>query len=536
MQEAKLTFLGATIMHQQQVASLFKEAALAVQNAQNRYEHSMSQVPQQGLRGLLQCGDSRGSQALATLAQAAQMRSGSQFLDSLRVFERGQPSATKMACDFTKLGHSYRQASLSLATRYMHLHANVFLESKLALEQQQSVSLRQLCNGLSTAMVMPPNAQYSCLATRQLFTAAKVYKREVLRAVAEYEAKKASLLKESQAQLSDVATPPFLNYVFGVAENGLEGLDMLQLSTVPEQQVDAIPTTAAPTTTTTNSDAKVPSNYQSLGSLVRLTENGLAGMDLIHKAIIRLQGSNAQEKSLDLIVPLAQEVMQPVAWKSCQVDVVVEAAAADQYLCCLFDAAAERGSMLNGLTMLREAAGPEQLVEEVDVAVEAAAADQYLHILFDAVTEGGGDFNGLTMLQEAAAPEQLVEEVAAPERLVEEVPLLEDCWLNLVYNVADPAEELIGLDMLQSAAGPQEPEEQVVEVTEPPQGIGALFAAGASSCGIKALTMAHEMGTKNISFAEQGNAMAMSPAMQALRMSRWPKDHSHLSILFSSYV
>ena len=37
---------------------------------------------------------------------------------------------------------------------------------------------------------------------------------------------------------------------------------------------------------------------------------------------------------------------------------------------------------------------------------------------------------------------------------------------------------------------------QVVEVTEPPQGIGALFAAGASSCGIKALTMAHEMGTK----------------------------------------
>ena len=126
------------------------------------------------------------------------MRSGSQFLDSLRVFERGQPSATKMACDFTKLGHSYRQASLSLATRYMHLHANVFLESKLALEQQQSVSLRQLCNGLSTAMVMPPNAQYSCLATRQLFTAAKVYKREVLRAVAEYEAKKASLLKESQ--------------------------------------------------------------------------------------------------------------------------------------------------------------------------------------------------------------------------------------------------------------------------------------------------------------------------------------------------
>ena len=54
-----------------------------------------------------------------------------------------------------------------------------------------------------------------------------------------------------------MATPPFLNYVFGVAENGLEGLDMLQLSTVPEQQVDAIPTTAATTTTTTNSDAKV---------------------------------------------------------------------------------------------------------------------------------------------------------------------------------------------------------------------------------------------------------------------------------------
>ena len=43
------------------------------------------------------------------------------------------------------------------------------------------------------------------------------------------------------------------------------------------------------------------------------------------------------------------------------VDVVVESAAADQYLRCLF-AAAERGSMFHGLAMLRGAAGPEQLV------------------------------------------------------------------------------------------------------------------------------------------------------------------------------